>query len=61
MPQTHSKPDRDSAPSTPVWVKVFGINFIILLLVFIILHLTGNSLGELHGNALPIELSMYQA
>lgn len=36
------------AANTPRWVKVFGIVTIVLVLLFIILHLTGNSLGS-HG------------
>jgi hypothetical protein len=36
---------RESTTSTPRWVKVFGIIVIVLVLLFVILHLTGNSLG----------------
>ena len=36
-------PHRDSAPGMPRWVKVFGIIAIVLILLFIILHLTGNA------------------
>jgi len=50
MPQTHVKPDRRSPPSTPRWVKVFGIIVIVLILLFVILHLTGNSLGGPGGH-----------
>jgi len=32
----------------PRWVKVFVISFIILVLLFVILHLTGNSFGGDH-------------
>lgn len=35
-------------PPTPRWVKVFGILIGVLIVVFVILHLTGNSLGN-HG------------
>ena len=42
---TRVRPDRRSAPSTPRWVKVLGIIFIVLVLLVVILHLTGNSLG----------------
>jgi len=45
MSQTHLRPNRESPPGTPRWVKVFGIAVIILLLLFGILHLTGNHLG----------------
>lgn len=45
MSQTPTNSERGSAPSAPRWVKVFGIIFIVLVLAFVILHLTGNSLG----------------
>ncbi|MDQ1004061.1 hypothetical protein QFZ28_004461 [Neobacillus niacini] len=38
-------PDQESNIKTPLWVKVFGIIGIILVLLFVILHLTGNSFG----------------
>ena len=41
-------PDSGPRPPTPRWVKVFGILIGALIVVFIILHLTGNSLGN-HG------------
>lgn len=46
MSQTHEEPDcHESTTGTPRWVKVFGIIALVLVLMFIILHLTGNSLG----------------
>lgn len=49
MSQTHLGPDGGSTdsipPRMPRWVKVFGIMFIVLVLLFVILHVTGNSLG----------------
>jgi hypothetical protein len=45
---TNSTPDdtdRGSPPSTPGWVKVFGVIFIGLVLVFVIVHLTGRGHG----------------
>ncbi len=44
--------DRGSAPGMPLWVKVFGAIVIVLVLLFVFLHLTGNSLGgvEPHGH-----------
>ncbi len=39
-------PDHGSTAGTPRWVKVFGIVAIILVLLFVILHLTGNSPGH---------------
>ena len=43
MSQAHVGPDCGSTTSTPRWVKVFGI--IVLVLLFVILHLTGGGLG----------------
>jgi hypothetical protein len=40
-------PERDSPPSTPRWVKVFGIIVIVLILLLIIHRLTG--IGGNHG------------
>lgn len=40
-------PDRETPPSTPRWVKVFGIIAIVLILLFVILKLTG--IGGNHG------------
>lgn len=36
---------RGSTTSTPSWVYVFGIVFVVLVLLFVILHLTGGGLG----------------
>ncbi|PAE36667.1 hypothetical protein [Bacillus sp. 7884-1] len=33
--------NRETPPSTPRWVKVFGIIAIVLILLFVILKLTG--------------------
>jgi hypothetical protein len=43
--QSPIKPDRQSPPGMPRWVKVFGILFIFLILVVIALHLTGTDFG----------------
>ena len=43
---THVRPIRGSPASTPRWVKVFVIIFIVLVLLFVILHLTGNGFGD---------------
>jgi len=49
MSQTNVGPDRGSTtstpPGTPRWVKVLGIIAIVLILLFVILHLTGNNPG----------------
>ncbi|WP_206915810.1 hypothetical protein [Alicyclobacillus suci] len=41
--QDSQKPDHDSPPSMPRWVKVFGVIGLLLILLFVILHLTGHS------------------
>ncbi|HEX6269263.1 MAG TPA: hypothetical protein VFZ43_03430 [Anaerolineales bacterium] len=41
-------PDRGSPPGTPRWVKMFAIGFIVLVLLFVILHLIGLGFGD-HG------------
>jgi len=41
-PDTGDGPDRGSASSTPRWVLVLGIIIaIVLVLLFVVLHLTG--------------------
>ena len=60
MSQIHIKPDRGSPPSTPRWVKVFGIIALVLALLFGILHLTGNSLGGPGSHTPPIEHGVQQ-
>ena len=60
MSRTHAGPDRGSTTGTPRWVKVFGIIVIVLVLLFGILHLTGNSLGGPGGHTPPIEHSVQQ-
>jgi len=47
MSQTHVKPDRESPPSAPRWVKVSAIIVIILILLFAVLQLAG--IGGSHG------------
>lgn len=39
---TNVKPDHESPPGTPRWVKVSGIIVIVLILAFVILRLTGH-------------------
>ena len=46
MPQTRSKPDRGSPPSTPRWVKVLGIVALVAILLLIIVMLI---VGGEHG------------
>ena len=42
---TGEAPDRGSPPPTPFWVKALGIIAIVLVLLFVIMHLTGHGLG----------------
>ena len=50
---TVREPDRESPPSTPRWVKVFGITAIVLVLLFAGLHLTGNAPTHMPGSNSP--------
>jgi hypothetical protein len=52
MSQIHEEPERGTTISTPRWVKVFVITAIALVLLVVILHLTGSSLGS-HDNHTP--------
>ena len=49
MSQTNMKPDDRPAtgtrPRTPLWVKVSGIVIVVLIVLVVVLHLTGNSFG----------------
>jgi hypothetical protein len=53
-------------PGTPRWVKVVGIIAVVLVLLFVILHLTGNrfrfhtSSGNHGGHTPPIEQRVQQ-
>jgi ABC-type Fe3+ transport system permease subunit len=42
---TGVRPDRESTTGTPRWVKIFGIIAFVLVMLFVILHLTGRGLG----------------
>ena len=39
-------PEFEVKPPTPRWVKIFAIVISLVVVVFIILHVTGNSLGN---------------
>jgi hypothetical protein len=56
MAETHTRPDPEAPPGVPRWVKIFGI--VLLVLVFVVLHLTGNGLGNLHGAFRAVEFSV---
>jgi hypothetical protein len=42
---TQAGSDLESSAGTPLWVKVFGIIALVLILLFVILHLTGRGMG----------------
>ncbi len=46
-PFNDSNSDTDE-DRTPRWVKVFGLIAIVLVLLFVVLHLTGNSPAHSH-------------
>ncbi|MDQ6693770.1 MAG: hypothetical protein M3014_05020 [Chloroflexota bacterium] len=50
---TQVRPDHGAPLSTPRWVKVTMIVFIVLVALFVILHLTGNGFSSLHGYIPP--------
>jgi hypothetical protein len=50
---TGLEPDRESPPSTPRWVKAFGIGVVVLVLLFAGLHLTGNAPTHMPGGTGP--------
>jgi hypothetical protein len=50
---TRVTPERRPNTVVPRWVKVFVIIFIALVLLFVVLHLTGNGFGQhMHMSAL---------
>jgi hypothetical protein len=52
------RPTRGSAAGMPRWVMVFLIIFIALVVLFVILHLTGNGFGQgMHMSALKQGIS----
>ena len=40
------RPDRQSPPRTPRWVKVSAIVVVVLVVAFVILHLSGGGFGH---------------
>jgi len=41
MAQHEHEHDHESAPGAPVWVKAFGVIAVVLIVLFVVLHLTG--------------------
>lgn len=55
MSQTQAERDRESPPSTPRWVKGFVGIILVLVLLFVGLHLTGNNPGGPGSHTSPIQ------
>ena len=45
---SQNRPNRGAPPSTPRWVKVFGIILIVLVLAVVAMHLSGIDFGRMH-------------
>jgi hypothetical protein len=43
MSRHEHEPDHESPPVTPVWVKACGVIALILVVLFVVLHLTGHA------------------
>lgn len=56
---TAVRPVHRSPPSTPRWVKVFGIIFLILILLIVIMHLAGYGFGGHGGHTPPANIILY--
>ena len=41
-----ANPPRSPDTRTPRWVRVFGVIALLLLLLFVVLHLTGHGFGD---------------
>ncbi len=48
MSQTRIKSNRGPFPGTPRWVKVSAVIAVSLVILFVILHLTGNGFSSDH-------------
>jgi hypothetical protein len=54
------KRDGDSYTGAPRWVKVFGVAALILVLTFVVLHLTGRGFRGHFGPATSGERGVHQ-
>lgn len=43
---TRIRSDRNSPPRIPRWVKISAIIILVLVLLFVVLHLTGHGFGD---------------
>lgn len=53
MSQRQPVSNSDTSPATPRWVKILGIVLLVLVLLFVAMHLTGNSIGG-PGSHMPM-------
>ncbi len=37
------EPEHEPIPSAPAWVKAFGVIVVVVLVLFVVLHLTGHA------------------
>lgn len=51
MSQLREPHERETPPPAPLWVKIAGAVVVVLLLLIVALHLTGNS-PAMHGGQL---------
>jgi hypothetical protein len=56
----HPNSTRQSPPATPRWVKVSGIILVLFIILFGVLHLSGNSLGGPGNHSPSIEHGLHQ-
>ncbi len=54
---TRVSPDRKSPPSTPRWVKVSVIIFIVLVLLFLMIEFTGHGFGGHMQMSTPMHMA----
>ncbi len=59
MQENQKLPGGGSPPSTPRWVKVFVIIFIVLVLLVVIVHLAGFRFDHGAGNTLSSGLASF--
>lgn len=60
MSLSPNKPNVDIPPGAPRWVKIMVIIALALIVVFAVLHLTGNSLGGPGSHGMPMEHGLQQ-
>ncbi len=53
MSHSYLDPEHESPPGTPGWMKALGIVGLVLVLLFGLLHLTGNSPGGPGSHTMP--------